>query len=138
MINEEKILSSRLGKDNHFKVPEGYFDHLMEQVMENLPEQEAQVIDIKHRPLVTWWKQPGIRKIAAAVALVALLGGGSTVALRHHPALHPASVAQAESIHSSESLQARQASNEDATFDEMANYTMMDNETIYASLIAEN
>ena len=28
--------------------------------------------------------------------------------------------------------------NEDATFNEMADYTMMDNETIYASLIAEN
>lgn len=137
MINEEKILSSHLGKDNHFKVPEGYFDHLMEQVMEKLPEQEAQVIDIKHRPLATWWKQPAIRKIAAAVALVALLGGGATVALHHQPAHQPASVAQAESTHS-ESMQTRQTSNEDATFDEMANYTMMDNETIYASLIAEN
>ena len=28
--------------------------------------------------------------------------------------------------------------NEDATFNEIADYTMMDNETIYASLIAEN
>lgn len=131
MMNEEKILSDHLGKDNHFKVPEGYFDHLMEQVMDCLPEQEAQVISIQHST-AAWWKRPAMRKIAAAVAVVAMVGGGAFVALQHQPSCHPASMAQAEQV------QAKQMGSEDATFDEMANYTMMDNETIYASLIAEN
>ena len=27
MMNEENILNSRFGKENHFQVPAGYFDH---------------------------------------------------------------------------------------------------------------
>lgn len=132
MINEEKILASHLGKDNHFKVPEGYFDHLMEQVMDQLPEQEAQIIDFNSSP-ASWWKHLPLRKIAATVAAVALLGAGGIIALNHLPS-HQGNLAQAEKAH----LKTTSETNEDATFDEMANYTMMDNETIYASLIAEN
>lgn len=131
MINEEKILSSCLGKDNHFKVPEGYFDHLMEQVMGQLPEQEAQVIDIQRHTSAIRWHTPAIRRIAAAVAVVALLGGGIFMTVRHQPT-HTSSMAQTGEV------QVKQVGSEDAAFEEMANYTMMDNETIYASLIAEN
>lgn len=35
----EKI-NDIFGKENHFKVPEGYFDNFAEQMMAKIPEQE--------------------------------------------------------------------------------------------------
>lgn len=131
MTREENILHQHLGNTNHFKVPAGYFDQLADRVMVKLPEQEARQIDI--RTGLTIGRT--LRRIAAAVAVVALLGGGAWIALQQQGqgqsrvVAHTA--AQATHEHST-------ASAEDETFDEMANYTMMDNQTIYASLIAEN
>lgn len=128
MTREENILKERFGKENPFKVPEGYFDHLTERIMENLPEQEVRVIDIRSRQ--TLWQKLPLRKIAAAVAVVALLGGGSFWALQHNgDSRMVAHVKQHEQ---------KAVSSEDAAFNEMADYAMIDNETIYASLIAEN
>ena len=64
MTREENILKERFGKENPFKVPDGYFDHLTERIMENLPEQEVRVIDIRSRQ--TLWQKLPLRKIAAA------------------------------------------------------------------------
>ena len=38
-MNEEKYIEERVGKRNPFLVPDGYFDHLADQVMASLPEQ---------------------------------------------------------------------------------------------------
>ena len=81
MTREENILKERFGKQNPFKVPDGYFDHLTEKIMENLPEQEVRVIDIRSRQ--TLWQKLPLRKIAAAVAVAALLGGGTFWAWQH-------------------------------------------------------
>jgi len=35
--NEEKVLMERFGRENPFRVPEGYFDTLPEKVMNRLP-----------------------------------------------------------------------------------------------------
>ena len=40
MINEEKKINDIFGKENHFKVPEGYFDNFAEQMMARIPMQE--------------------------------------------------------------------------------------------------
>ena len=128
MTREENILKERFGKENPFKVPDGYFDHLTERIMENLPEQEIRVIDIRSRQ--TLWQKLPLRKIAAAVAVVALLGGGSFWALQHNG--DSRMVAHAK-LHEQKAV-----ASEDAAFNEMADYAMIDNETIYASLIAEN
>lgn len=124
-MREEKILARSLGKENHFQVPAGYFDHLAERVMDRLPEQEAQIIKI------SWWQRMPMRKIAAAVAVAAVLGGGALWGL-HQPA------SQGRLASAGQTLEKSSVSNEDAAFNEMADYTMMDNETIYASLLAEN
>lgn len=128
MTREENILKERFGKENPFKVPEGYFDHLTERIMENLPEQEVRVIDIRSRQ--TLWQKLPLRKIAAAVAVVALLGGGSFWALQHE--------GDSKMVAHAKQHEQKAVSSEDAAFNEMADYAMIDNETIYASLIAEN
>lgn len=128
MTREENILKERFGKENLFKVPEGYFDHLTERIMENLPEQEIRVIDIRSRQ--TLWQKLPLRKIAAAVAVVALLGGGSFWALQHE--------GDSRMVAHAKQHEQKAVSSEDAAFNEMADYAMIDNETIYASLIAEN
>lgn len=128
MTREENILKERFGKENPFKVPDGYFDHLTERIMENLPEQEIRVIDIRSRQ--TLWQKLPLRKIAAAVAVVALLGGGSFWALQHE--------GNSKVVAHAKQHEQKAVSSEDAAFNEMADYAMIDNETIYASLIAEN
>lgn len=128
MTREENILKERFGKENPFKVPEGYFDHLTERIMENLPEQEVRVIDIRSRQ--TLWQKLPLRKIAAAVAVVALLGGGSFWALQHE--------GDSKMVAHAKQHEQKAVASEEAAFNEMADYAMIDNETIYASLIAEN
>lgn len=128
MTREENILKERFGKENPFKVPDGYFDHLTERIMENLPEQEIRVIDIRSRQ--TLWQKLPLRKIAAAVAVVALLGGGSFWALQHE--------GDSKMVAHVKKHEQKAVSSEDAAFNEMADYAMIDNETIYASLMTEN
>ena len=128
MTREENILKERFGKENPFKVPDGYFDRLTEKIMENLPEQEVRVIDIRSRQ--TLWQKLPLRKIAAAVAVVALLGGGSFWALQHE--------GDSKMVAHAKKHEQKTVSSDDAAFNEMADYAMIDNETIYASLIAEN
>lgn len=128
MMKEENILRKRYGKENHFQVPEGYFDKLTEQVMANLPEQEARIISIEEHSL---WQRMPWRKIAATIAAVGLLGGGALVAVQQQPAQRSIALDKHQTVKPA-------AGTDDAAFYEMANYTMMDNETIYASLIAEN
>ncbi len=38
MMNEEKKINDIFGKENHFKVPEGYFDNFAEQMMAKIPD----------------------------------------------------------------------------------------------------
>lgn len=128
MTREENILKERFGKENPFKVPDGYFDHLTERIMENLPEQEIRVIDIRSRQ--TLWQKLPLRKIAAAVAFVALLGGGSFWAFQHE--------GNSKVVAHAKHHEQKAVVSEEAAFNEMADYAMIDNETIYASLMTEN
>lgn len=128
MTREENILKERFGKENPFKVPDGYFDHLTERIMEKLPEQEIRVIDIRSRQ--TLWRKLPLRKIAAAVAVVALLGGGSFRAWQHE--------GNSKVVAHVKQHEQKAVASEEAAFNEMADYAMIDNETIYASLMTEN
>ena len=128
MTREENILKERFGKQNPFKVPDGYFDHLTERIMENLPEQEVRVIDIRSRQ--TLWQKLPLRKIAAAVAVTALLGGGTFWALQHE--------GNSKVVAHAKHHEQKTVGSEEAAFNEMADYAMIDNETIYASLMTEN
>ena len=49
MNNEDKYLADKFGRENHFHVPDGYFDHFSSRLMERLAEQttEGDVITVR-------------------------------------------------------------------------------------------
>ena len=143
MINEEKKINDIFGKENHFKVPEGYFDNFAEQMMAKIPMQEfdspeetdkdCQENKAKFVHFSRWRRLP-LRKIAPVLAVTAMLGGGVLYQLqqaekKHHAMAHNETPAT-ESPHVTDG--------DDAAFEQMADYTMMDSQDFYAQLVAEN
>ena len=55
-MKEEDILLKKLGKENSFKVPDGYFENLTSEVMNKLPEKEK--VAFKEEPVSTWTRLP--------------------------------------------------------------------------------
>lgn len=141
MIQEEKKINDIFGKDNHFQVPAGYFDQLTDQIMAQIPEEKvvgpaspAASHAIPRRAMkVSLWKRMGMGKIAAAIAAVVLLGGGMLIGLQHQ------GKRDAQMAHASHAAGNQLYYNsEDASFDQMADYAMMDSQDFYAQLVAEN
>ncbi len=110
-MNDEYFIEERVGKRNPFLVPDGYFDHLPEQVMASLPVRKRQAKSIWLRPIY----------YAAACACVLLIGTGIWMAL------------PTDSFQSSTQVMAAQ-NPLDVAFDEAADYMMLDNHDIYAYL----
>lgn len=143
MMNEEKKINDIFGKENHFKVPEGYFDNFAEQMMAKIPEQEIDSPEVTDKDYqenkakfvhLSLWRRLSLRKIAAVLAVTAMLGGGVLYQLqqaekKHHAMAHNETPAT-ESSHVTDG--------EDAAFEQMADYTMMDSQDFYAQLVAEN
>ena len=143
MMNEEKKINDIFGKENHFKVPEGYFDNFAEQMMAKIHEQEIDTPEETDRELqenkakfvhLSLWRRLPLRKIAAVLAVTAMLGGGVLYQLqqaekKHHAMAHNETPAT-ESSHVTDG--------EDVAFEQMADYTMMDSQDFYAQLVAEN
>ena len=121
MTNEELYLNSRMSRENHFRVPEGYFDKLTADVMARLPERET-VVELKPaakrvflRPLLA----------AASVALVAAIAVGVYFNRSAMPA------------EDEEQLAAVSTVMPDSYFDDAADYVMMDHKDIYACLTSD-
>lgn len=143
MMNEEKKINDIFAKENHFKVPEGYFDNFAEQMIAKIPEQEIDSPEVpdKNRQEnkakfvhLSLWRRLPLRKIAAVLAVTAMLGGGVLYQLqqsekKHHAMAHN----EAPAIESS-----HVTDGDDAAFEQMADYTMMDSQDFYAQLVAEN
>lgn len=143
MMNEEKKINDIFGKENHFKVPEGYFDNFAEQMMAKIPMQEFDSpeetdknrLENKAKFIhLSLWRRLPLRKIAAVLAVTAMLGGGVLYQLqqaekKHHSLAHNETSA-IESSHVTDG--------EDDAFEQMADYTMMDTQDFYAQLVAEN
>lgn len=143
MMNEEKKINDIFGKENHFKVPEGYFDNFAEQMMAKIPEQEIDSLEEPGKELLenkakfvhlSLWRRLPLRKIAAVLAVTAMLGGGVLYQLqqaekKHHAMAHN----EAPAIESS-----HVTDGDDAAFEQMADYTLMDSQDFYAQLVAEN
>ena len=132
-MNEDRIIKEKFGKDNHFEVPTGYFDNLTSQIMDRLPEHEVRIIKMPARkPL---WARSVFRKVAASVAAVIVVSAGVLVGVRHGGARQHVQIAKQAGMHDNNHIEGY---SDDETFDQMADYAMMDSQEIYASLIAEN
>jgi hypothetical protein len=126
MDQEEKFIEQKFGRKNPFKVPEGYFDDFASQIMKQLPEEKpasARVVQMAPRPRRRW---RGLVAAAASVVVLALSWTVYTAVDHKQQPAHPAAATAQATDHSDYS-----------TMDAMADYTMLDNEDIYA-YVAEN
>lgn len=136
MIKEEQILKSRYGTQSPFRVPEGYFDELASRVMASVPESQP-ALDMQSESasqgarIVPMWRRAVVSKVAVIAGVVLLLGGASigigTSLSSRQAGKSVASGGWASVMHS-----------EDNSFDEAADYAMLDNQDIYASLLSES
>lgn len=108
MMEEEKYLRETVGQRNAFRVPEGYFEHFAEQVMQQLPDEQKKPRLAMLRPLFY---------AAACVAAVVVMGVSY---LWHHE--EPSEEMVADSNY----------------YEEVADYAMIDNNDIYACLEDNN
>lgn len=121
MDKDERIIEEQFGRENHFTVPEGYFDNFATQLMSQLPEQEARVI--KMEP--SFWRRHRYAAIAAASAVIAIFSVGIYFNGSDAEPSAASHVAHVEN------------SNYSGSLDAAANYSMLDNEDIYACLSTE-
>lgn len=70
-MKEEDILLKKLGKENSFKVPDGYFENLTSEVMNKLPEKEKVVF--KEESVSTWTRLKPLLYMAAMFVGAALI-----------------------------------------------------------------
>lgn len=112
MKNEELYLKSQIGKRNPFQVPDGYFDNLTAEVMQQLPKQSHRGLSLKLRP----W-------MYAAASLVAVFFTATVYLLV--PDVSNGSQVATTTIST------------DSYIDEAADYVMADNIDIYACLASD-
>lgn len=127
-MKEENILKKKFGRENHFAVPDGYFDNFADKLMESLPESDARVINMRAE---SWWHRLPMRKMAACLGTVVVLSAGG-VFYANHTCKKQIPVAKAAPANITTPSQ------ESDTFDQMVDYTMLDNQAIYASLVSES
>jgi hypothetical protein len=119
MDKEEKFIEERFGRKNPFRVPECYFDDFTSQLMKKLPEQtkSAQIVVMSPRRKSRWRNVVAV----AACVVVGILSWSAYSLVSHsdQTAQQPVS----EQVVDQSGY---------ATMDAMADYTMMDNEDMYA------
>jgi len=114
MNKEEQILKNRFGNENHFTVPDGYFEQFNARLMEQLPDREAHVVSLSA------WKRLRPAMMAAACAAGVLLSVGI---YRH-----------ATTQETKAQLMVQTDGQYYYDLDEAADYMMLDNDDIYAML----
>lgn len=152
MNNDDKYLAEKFGKENHFRVPDGYFDHFSDRLMEKVMEQtaengvvtpyetecsDARQTDVKLVPIRSQrrrWRWAVAAVFTGLIVSTAAWHEISRTSSRD-------SVRQEEPANMSTS---HIASNDATTsyfsntdMQEMVDYTMLDNEDMYA-YIADN
>ena len=124
-MKEELYLTEKVGKQNHFKVPEGYFDTLTSQIMAKVDaEGAAQEKPVKVRKAKAVWLRPLLYAAACGCALF--------VSVASYMSYEDKSVATP-----AEKIAAVQQTFDDYAFDEAADYAMIDNQDIYACLSSD-
>lgn len=131
--NDELYLKQKVGNRNPFRVPEGYFEQLTEQVMNSLPE-----VEVAKQESIAPVSQPRARKVqmrpwlyAAACSVLALAMGVSYYFMQSQStsadAVNMAAVTPVPSATTSDVQ-------DNSYYDDAADYAMLDNAEIYACL----
>ena len=124
---EEKYLIEKVGKENPFRVPEGYFDTLSSQIMAKVEAEGVAPRDIKagkEKRAKVLWLRPVLYAAASVCALFI-----SVVAYQSHSDKDVAAPTQ--------TVVANNQMLMDDYFDEAADYVMLDNQDIYACLSSD-
>ena len=117
MKKEETDLLKRCGTENPFTVPEGYFERFTEQLMEKLPEREAQPA-----PKLTLWTRVKPWVYMAAMFCGLMLSGRMFVGEKQSQS--PAAASETTDF----------TEVPDEYIDPIVNQTMMDDYTLYQYL----
>lgn len=132
-MSEEMYIKEKMGTRNPFTVPDGYFDSLADQIIGKLPKAESDTRDtLRAEETGSSGRHPAIVRYlrpllyAAACAVLAVAVG----AIWHNAAT---SDSQQLVAHQQESV----ATYSDTYMEDMADYAMIDNEEIYASMLAD-
>jgi len=130
MMNEEDYLNRKLGRNNPFTVPEGYFEQLTDQIMSKLPENKSQLDETSGESKPTTIKRLRPWLYAAAcicigVFIAAIAFNNDNEKVRKQMQIATAEQESVESYYS------------DNYIEEEADYAMVDNQDIYAYLLAE-
>lgn len=120
MIAEEKYLEDKYGKKQPFKVPNGYFNSFAENLMDKLPEQQPAMT-----PHISMWRKWRKLRLTVAVAASVCAVMFSVMTFMHDT--KPAH-SQLANNHTTKTV----TSDSYNTLDVAADYTMLDNDDIYA------
>lgn len=136
MNNKEDIISRKAGRENHFRVPEGYFENFTERMMAQLPNSQA---DSNAEDMTTTLTHGAARKtttvrklwkrVAVVAACVAVIGIGITAYLAQQDN-KPAADEMANTTTTEEQYY-------DDYVDEVADFAMLDNTDIIACMSEE-
>lgn len=115
-MKEENKLIEKVGKDNPFTLPEGYFDKLSDELMNKVPEKPEP--EFKMRPVTTW------DRLKLYVYLAAMFVGAAVII----------KVLNYRTITSPEYIAEQQAQYEMMVIDEAVDNSMMDDYSFYLYL----
>lgn len=130
MMNEEEYIRNKMGQKNPFKVPNGYFDKLTQQVMDRLSEQQTDRL-----PEQQTNEQQTKKKSAIIRHLRPLLYAAACICI----AVFTATFFFGSHVEEDDTMANAQqdATYSDTYIDEAADYAMIDNEDIYYGLLAD-
>lgn len=119
-MKEEKNLREKLGKDNPFRVPENYFESLVPEIMDKLPEKEIpEVVEISMWERVKPW-------VYMVAMFCGLMFGLRVIVGDNHKTTETENLASTET-ETAEDFQ-------DEYINSIANDVMMDDYTLYLYL----
>jgi len=121
MNEEEKLILEKFGKETPFKVPNGFFDDFTKDLMAKLPERQEDASKKKRSAAI-------IRRISVIITSAAVFIGVCILAVSYllQKPEQPVVAKQAKDNH------VENINNTYNSIDEAAEYTMLDNEDIYA------
>lgn len=119
-MKEDTELKNRIGKENPFKVPEGYFENIVPEIMKQLPETEVQ-----EEVEVTMWER--VKPWVYMVAMFCGLMFGLRVMMNDRPV---STGVNAGDVSMTDSVQGIP----DEYIDPILDQAMMDDYTLYIYL----